>query len=57
MQIWTVNEQDCYDKGFANGKDYWIPLERERIVDYLNREYSNPLVSKDDIIKWLREEN
>lgn len=57
MQIWTVNEQDCYDAGFANGKDYWVPLERERIIDLLNREYSNPLISKEELIERLREEN
>lgn len=32
MQIWTVNEQDCYDAGFANGKDFWVAEERERIT-------------------------
>lgn len=56
MQIWTVNEQDCYDKGFADAKDYWVPLEREQIIDYLNREYSNPLIEKQDIINFLNEE-
>ncbi len=56
MQIWTVNEQDCYDKGFENAKDYWVPLERERIIDYINREYSNPLIEKQDIINFLNEE-
>lgn len=33
MQIWTVNEQDCYDAGFANGEPYWRDLEQERIIE------------------------
>jgi len=57
MQIWTVNEQDCYDTGFENGKDYWVPQERERIIDFLNREFSNPLISKQDIIDFLNKDD
>jgi hypothetical protein len=56
MQIWTVNEQDCYDAGFEHGKDYWVPLERQRIIDYLNRELSNPMLETKDIIAWLNED-
>ena len=35
MQINTVNEQDAYDKGFADGKDYWMPLEQDRLLQLL----------------------
>ena len=35
MQINTVNEQDAYDKGFADGKDYWVPQEHERLLKIL----------------------
>lgn len=37
MQINTVNEQDAYDKGFADGKDYWVPIEQERIIALLEK--------------------
>lgn len=35
MQINTVQEQDAYDKGFADAKDYWGPQEQERIIKLL----------------------
>jgi len=36
VQIWTMNEQDCYDAGFANGKDFWVAEEQERIIKLLD---------------------
>lgn len=32
----TGSEQYWYDKGFENAKDYWQPLERQKIIDLLN---------------------
>lgn len=32
------SEQYWYDKGFENAKDYWQPLERQKIIDLLNRQ-------------------
>ena len=36
MRLETVREQDAYDEGFANGKDYWMPLEQDRIINLLD---------------------
>lgn len=41
MQINTVQEQDAYDKGFADGKDYWMPLEQDRILNLLKDRLAN----------------
>lgn len=41
MQINTVNEQDAYDKGFADAKDYWLPMEQDRILKVLKQIRSN----------------
>jgi len=35
MRLETVREQDAYDEGFANGKDYWMPLEQDRILQII----------------------
>lgn len=43
MQIWTVNEQDCYDKGFADGEPYWRGLEQDRIFDAVNKWLTEPM--------------
>lgn len=32
------SEQYWYDKGFENAKDYWQPMERQKIIDLLNRQ-------------------
>jgi hypothetical protein len=39
MRLETVREQDAYDEGFANGKDYWGPLEQERILNLLEENF------------------
>jgi len=39
MQINTVREQDAYDKGWADAKDYWSPLEQERILNLLEENF------------------
>ena len=44
MQIWTVNEQDCYDAGFANGGPYWRALEQDRIFEAVNKWLTEPIV-------------
>lgn len=35
MHLVTVREQDAYDRGFESAKDYWVPLEQERILNLL----------------------
>lgn len=39
MRLETVREQDAYDAGFAEGKDYWMPLEQARIMRLLSEHY------------------
>lgn len=41
MQINTVQEQDAYDKGFADGKDFWGPQEQERILKIIKQIRAN----------------
>lgn len=48
MRIETVREQDAYDEGFANGKDYWVPLEQERILNLLKDRLAS-IQKEDDI--------
>ena len=35
MHLVTVREQDAYDRGFESGKDWWVPLEQDRILNLL----------------------
>lgn len=46
MQINTVREQDAYDEGWANGKDYWMPLEQDRLLQVIEPWFAKQL--KDD---------
>lgn len=39
MQINTVREQDAYDEGWANGKDWWVPLEQDRILKLMEENF------------------
>lgn len=63
MQINTVREQDAYDEGWANGKDYWVPLEQDRLLQLLQPWFAKQLnddkLSPNDIrefIELFREE-
>jgi len=38
-----VNEQDCYDAGFANGEPYWRGLEQDRIFEAVNKWLTEPM--------------
>ena len=40
MRLETVREQDAYDAGFAEGKDYWVPLEQERILQIIEENFN-----------------
>lgn len=40
MQINTVREQDAYDEGWANGKDWWVPLEQDRILKLMEENFN-----------------
>lgn len=46
MRLETVREQDAYDEGFANGKDYWVPLEQDRLLQVVQPWFAKQL--KDD---------
>lgn len=35
MIIETVREQDAYDRGWESGKDWWVPLEQDRLLQVL----------------------
>lgn len=35
MHLVTVREQDAYDRGFESGKDWWVPLEQDRLLQVL----------------------
>ena len=39
----TDGEIDAYDRGFPNAKDYWQPIEKDRILGRL-REMANNLM-------------
>ena len=57
MQINTVNEQDAYDKGFADGKDYWVPEEQERalqaIEPWLAKQLNDGKLTRNDILDFI----
>jgi len=38
IQFTTIHEQDAYDRGFADGKDYWIPKAIEAIIRALQED-------------------
>ena len=40
MQINTVREQDAYDKGWADAKDWWVPLEQDRILKLMEENFA-----------------
>ena len=40
MRIETVREQAAYDAGWAEGKDYWVPLEQDRILKLLEENFN-----------------
>lgn len=48
MKLETVREMDAYDKGFAEGKDYWMPLEHDRILNLLKDRLAS-IQKQDDI--------
>lgn len=58
MQINTVREQDAYDEGWANGKDYWMPLEQDRLLQVIQPWFAQQLkddkLSPEDIREFLR---
>jgi hypothetical protein len=40
MQLNTVREQDAYDKGWADAKDWWVPLEQDRILKLMEENFA-----------------
>jgi hypothetical protein len=58
MQINTVREQDAYDEGWANGKDYWMPLEQDRLLQVVQPWFAKQLkddkLSPEDIREFVR---
>ena len=58
MRLETVREQDAYDEGFANGKDYWMPLEQDRLLQVVQPWFAKQLkddkLSPNDIIDFIR---
>lgn len=40
MIIETVREQDAYDRGWESGKDWWVPLEQDRILKLLEENFN-----------------
>ena len=64
MQINTVREQDAYDKGWADAKDWWGPLEQDRILKLMEENFqrfdlSNNMVdgmSFEEFARLVREE-
>lgn len=64
MRLETVREQDAYDEGFANGKDYWMPLEQDRILQIVQPWFAQQLnegkLTRNDIfdfVELVRKEN
>lgn len=57
MQINTVREQDAYDEGWANGKDYWMPLEQDRLLQvlqpWLAKQLKDDRLSPNDIREFI----
>lgn len=63
MRIETVREQDAYDTGWADGKDYWVPLEQDRLLQviqpWLAKQLNDDKLSPNDIrefVELFREE-
>jgi hypothetical protein len=58
MQINTVKEQDAYDAGWANGKDYWMPLEQDRLLQvvqpWFTEQLKNEKLSPDDVVDFIK---
>jgi hypothetical protein len=64
MRLETVREQDAYDEGFANGKDYWMPLEQDRLLQVVQPWFAQQLnegkLTRNDIfdfVEIVRKEN
>jgi hypothetical protein len=57
MRLETVREQDAYDEGFANGKDYWMPLEQDRILQIVQPWFAQQLeegkLTRNDIFDFV----
>lgn len=57
MRLETVREQDAYDEGFANGKDYWVPLEQDRLLQVIQPWFAKQLnddkLSPNDIREFI----
>ncbi len=57
MQINTVQEQDAYDKGFADGKDYWGPQEQDRLLQLVQPWFAQQLnegkLTRNDIFDFV----
>lgn len=57
MQINTVREQDAYDEGWANGKDYWMPLEQDRLLQvvqpWLAKQLRDDKLSPNDVREFV----
>lgn len=57
MRLETVREQDAYDAGFAEGKDYWVPLEQDRLLQVIQPWFAKQLnddkLSPNDIREFV----
>jgi hypothetical protein len=58
MQINTVKEQDAYDAGWADGKDYWMPLEQDRLFQvvqpWFTEQLKNDRLSPDEVVNFVK---
>lgn len=58
MRIETVREQAAYDAGWAEGKDYWMPLEQDRLLQLVEPWLAQQLVdgklTRNDILDFVK---
>lgn len=58
MRLETVREQDAYDEGFANGKDYWGPLEQDRLFQLVQpwfaEQLKNDRLSPNEVVDFIK---
>jgi hypothetical protein len=52
MVISTVREQDAYDMGWLAAKDWWVPLEQDRILLLLEENFKRFDASNDTFMSF-----